>query len=311
MVMCIPIGQDLFLYSKDLAAYIISMRPSANYGLDMATGKEAEPDAIQNLINEANDVEDRQLTDEEEAILNGLCLIHPEIRYIVESVGGGGHLITAGPLGDLFKDMLKLAIKGDPDKARKKKSLQLFIKQNFQVYKDLEKKLGKNQPFIDWLEGGDSNNLKPEDLAAISQILKVDPTYAKMFDFDHYTKDNNPFKNSEIKFKFNKIADAKDFWKLRSVIAEEALYTLFDKAGLSSKGAKSIALEIDPDTTKEGEREITVVGPLEKLAILMSKWDIKKSDLLEASKFKKAKLSDVKKAQPEPESDEQPEEKAA
>jgi len=309
MVMCVPVGQDLFVYNEDLAAYIVSVRPSANYGFNITTGEEAEPDAVQDLINKADSIEDRGLTEEEEAILNGLCLIHPEIRYIVESVGGGQHLITAGPLGDLFKDMLQLAIKGDPDKAKKKKSLQLFIKENFQVYKDLEKKMGKNQPFIDWLESSDSSKIRPEDLAALTKLLNVDPGYAKMFDFDHYTKENNPFENSEIKFKFKKITDAEDSWELPSVDAEKALYAVFKRIGLNSQGAKSIALEIDTDTTKEGEREVTVVGPFEKLAILMDKWDIKKTDLIDATKFIKVKLTDVKKAQPDPE--DAPEEKAA
>jgi hypothetical protein len=290
MVTCVLLGQDFFIYDTNVAAYIPSIRPTANYGINLESGESLSKDEIQKLINEAEDILERELTEDEKIVLNGICLVHPEIKHTVTS----GNFAIGG-IGGFFADMLKsirpkALWEGDPKKKERKKFLETFVRKNFAVYKQLEKKLGQNQSFVDWLDKADPKKVTPEDLTAINTILAVDPSYAKLLDFQHYSKEKNPFVNTvEMKVPFKKLQTdqikTEDSWGSPKKEAEENLTRVFKGQGITD-----IAIEVEEKFKGKdpGSRTVYLVGTLPALTKIVDEYEIKAKDLLPPATFKVA-----------------------
>jgi len=89
-VVCVFVGPHEFLsYNDKVAALCSDFRVTANSGVHLEESRKLTDEELTILLDHANklgeNIEDRPASEEENAIIEKIKLLHPEVRYIIES----------------------------------------------------------------------------------------------------------------------------------------------------------------------------------------------------------------------------------
>lgn len=195
MVKCVSLSPTEYLfYDEDSAAIVLTYRSGANYGTNFL-GESLAPEEIDRLIDNNDMIEIRDLSDDEEEIISGIRLWHPEVKHIVSKLGqsvtaaepsksvptkstpGKGGLFPK--LADMVGNIFRKALPEAEDKVQ----LQKFLKHNWGNLEKIQKQIRNDKPLMDHLERSvKSGKLDVGGLTAMTELLKSDPSWLKALD---------------------------------------------------------------------------------------------------------------------------------
>jgi len=226
---------EMVLVDGANAVLIGDYRQSADYGINRDKISALDPDDIASLLMQLDGEPDlEELSDEECAdILQDIILIHPELRYIVQSYRKMAIAKEPGEPDETGKDAtdakpekkdgtLKKVGKGiwgllgkaywnmyyGPDnrdaKLKERKFLKEFVKKNYHKMKAAEKEIKDRAELVYYLEEGlESGEMDMEELKAFNKLSAKDPKWLKKMDLPDYDGDDENFYR-KLKNRFKK-----------------------------------------------------------------------------------------------------------
>ena len=176
---------------------------------------------------------------------------------------------------------------------RNKKRVLRDLRKNYRAFEKIEKQLNENAGLVEYLNQNlEKGILNPGTMAAFTELLKRDPEIIKALDIPDTPEDMDFFDRKEVIRKaIKKHDDAAivvdlDLWDGRvadlgsmgedSDKIAENLKEQFEDERIDTK---NIEVFVDEDTTKEGERVVTVTGPMVEISRLKAAYKIKLSEM--------------------------------
>lgn len=192
------LGHGAYLIDTAEKSLILdSQRKNANYGYDKSTKKALTEEEIENFtkVLDGVGVDQVEVTEDECAkILKDIILVHPEVKYIInssevnagikESIKNIGKNLKKG-----FQETFDKVFVGLKNKKDEKKRLKEFINENWEKVQKIKLRNKEDEPLLKILEEGlKKGDMTDKELAALTQLVENNPEMLKTLNFTDFVQ---------------------------------------------------------------------------------------------------------------------------